>query len=92
MNESFDFSLVPYTFGLCAAEGCPRAATCLRRIALEHAPAKRVFLPIMNPNRLKAQDGACDYYRSDEKVRYARGLCARLMHSLSVWRILSAIA
>ena len=38
MNESFDFSLVPYTFGLCAAEGCPRAATCLRRIALEHAP------------------------------------------------------
>lgn len=27
----------------------------------------------MNPNRLKAQDGACDYYRSDEKVRYARG-------------------
>ena len=73
MNESFDFSLVPYTFGLCDAEGCPRAATCLRRIALEHAPAKRVFLPIMNPNRLKAQDGACDYYRSDEKVRYARG-------------------
>lgn len=73
MNESFDFSLVPYTFGLCVAEGCPRAATCLRRIALEHAPAKRVFLPIMNPNRLKAQDGACDYYRSDEKVRYARG-------------------
>lgn len=73
MNESFDFSLVPYTFGLCATEGCPRAATCLRRIALEHAPAKRVFLPIMNPNRLKAQDGACDYYRSDEKVRYARG-------------------
>ena len=61
MNESFDFSLVPYTFGLCAAEGCPRAATCLRRIALEHAPAKRVFLPIMN------------HYRSDEKVRYARG-------------------
>lgn len=43
MNESFDFSLVPYTFGLCAAEGCPRAATCLRRIALEHAPAKRFF-------------------------------------------------
>ena len=73
MNESFDFSLVPYTFGLCSTEGCPRAATCLRRIALEHAPAKRVFLPIMNPNRLKAQDGACDYYRSDEKVRYARG-------------------
>ena len=73
MNESFDFSFVPYTFELCAAEGRPRAATCLRRIALEHAPAKRVFLPIMNPNRLKAQDGACDYYRSDEKVRYARG-------------------
>ena len=51
MNESFDFSLVPYTFGLCAAEGCPRAATCLRRIALEHAPAMCGFLPTALPRQ-----------------------------------------
>ena len=25
MKEPFDYSIVPYTFGLCAAEECPRA-------------------------------------------------------------------
>lgn len=78
MNEPFDYSLVPYTFGLCAAEDCPRAATCLRRIAMDHAPADRVFLSIMNPNRLKAMKGACDHYCSDKKVRYARGFMRTL--------------
>ena len=41
MKEPFDYSIVPYTFGLCAAEECPRATTCLRHIALEYAPAER---------------------------------------------------
>ncbi|WP_347394484.1 DUF6078 family protein, partial [Parabacteroides leei] len=30
MKESFDYSKVPYDFGLCAAENCPKATTCLR--------------------------------------------------------------
>lgn len=53
MTSHFDFSKVPYAFGLCAAENCPKATTCLRRIALQHAPADRIFLPTMNPNRIK---------------------------------------
>ena len=52
MKEPFDYSIVPYTFGLCAAEECPRATTCLRHIALEYAPAERVFLSIMNHHRI----------------------------------------
>ena len=83
MKEPFDYSIVPYTFGLCAAEECPRATTCLRHIALEYAPAERVFLSIMNPNRLKAMKSACDYYRSNEKVRYARGFM-RTISALTV--------
>lgn len=73
MNEPFDFSLVPYTFGMCMAEECPRGETCLRRIALLHAPAKRDFLPILNPNQLKTMNGDCPHYCSNEKVRFARG-------------------
>ena len=46
MKEPFDYSVVPYTFGLCAAEECPRATTCLRHIALEYAPAERVMRTI----------------------------------------------
>ena len=74
MEEPFDFSQVPYTFGLCAAENCPQAATCLRHIALKHAPANRVFLPIMNPNRIKSiKENACKHYCSNEKIRFAKG-------------------
>lgn len=83
MKEPFDNSLVPHSFGMCAAEECPRAATCLRRIALEYAPTERVFLPIMNPNRLKTMKDTCDYYRSDKKVRYARGFM-RTIHALTI--------
>lgn len=73
MEEPFDFAKVPYNFGLCAAEDCPHATTCLRQIALKHAPVKRVFLPIMNPNRIKSMKKVCDYYCSNVKVRYAQG-------------------
>ena len=83
MKESFDYSLVPYAFGMCAAEKCPRAATCLRRIALEHAPVEQVFLSIMNPNLLKVMKGECDYYCSDKKVRYAHGFM-RTINALTV--------
>ena len=34
MEEPFDYSQVPFTFGMCAAENCPQASTCLRQIAL----------------------------------------------------------
>lgn len=91
MKEPFDYSIVPYTFGLCAAEECPRATTCLRHIALEYAPAERVFLSIMNPNRLKAMKSACDYYRSNEKVRMHAALCVRLVLLQFVWQIPFAI-
>ena len=61
MTPHFDFSEVPYSFGLCAAENCPKASTCLRRIAMQYAPVNRIFLPTMNPNRIIAGKGKCDY-------------------------------
>ncbi len=73
MEEPFDYSQVPFTFGMCAAENCPQASTCLRQIALKHASANKVFLPIMNPNHIKGIKEKCDYFCSNEKVRYAKG-------------------
>lgn len=86
MKEPLDYSSVPYNFGLCGAEDCPRAATCLRRIAFECTPAEKVFLPMMNPHRLKMMKDACEYYRSGEKVRYARGF----MHTINALTIRAA--
>ena len=72
-EETFDFSKVPTTFGMCAAENCPLADTCLRRIAYNHVPSSNIFLPILNPAIIKAMDGKCTYYRSNKKLRYAKG-------------------
>lgn len=84
MEEPFDFSQVPYSFGLCAAEDCPQATTCLRHIALKHAPTKRIFLPIMNPNRLESlKKENCDQYCSNEKIRFAKGFM-RTVNALTV--------
>lgn len=83
MDEPFDYSKVPSVFGFCAAENCPQASTCLRQIALKHAPADKVFLAIMNPNRIKSIKSKCDYYRSNEKIRFAKGFM-RTVDALTV--------
>ena len=72
-KESFDYSRVPHNFGLCATADCPHADTCLRRIAYTHTPASVTFPPTLNPKTIEARTGKCEYYRSNQKVRYAKG-------------------
>ena len=62
--ETFDYSQVPYGFGLCASADCPKASTCLRHIALEHAPVKYPFLPTLTPQKLQAMKGKCELLNS----------------------------
>ena len=81
--ETFDYSQVPYGFGLCASADCPKTSTCLRHIALEHAPVKYPFLPTLTPQKLQAMKGKCEYYRSNKPVRYAKGF-TQLLNSLTV--------
>lgn len=83
MKTSFDYSLVPPAFGLCAARDCPNASTCLRQMAFNCAPSDKIYLSILNPNRLASLQGKCSYYCSDKKVRYARGFM-RTIDALTV--------
>jgi len=69
----FDYSKVPYSFGLCAVADCPRSGTCLRRIAYDHIPESLVFPPTLNPKAAGVLTEKCKYYCPDEKVRYAKG-------------------
>ena len=69
------YSKIPSNYGLCAAD-CPRGDTCLRRIAYDRIPANVVFPPTLHLKAIEAMAGKCKYYRSNEKVRYAKGfLC-----------------
>lgn len=72
-EEPFDYSEIPYRFSLCIENQCPQSETCLRQIALRHAPASETFISILNPAWIKEKKGKCKYYRSNEKIRYAKG-------------------
>lgn len=96
--EKFDYSQVPYGFGVCASVDCPKTSTCLRHIALEHAPVKHAFLPTLTPQKLATvKEGNCEYYCPNKTVRYACGF-TRTIESLTVrvadtfrWRLIARL-
>lgn len=81
--EHFDYSLVPSGFGHCAA-ACPKAATCLRRIAYDCLPADKTFIHMLSPRVAEAVQGeGCPHYLSSAKQRYAGGF-TKLIEGLTV--------
>ena len=72
-KETFDYSQVSCSFGLCAAAACLRADTCLRRIAYDYALASIAFPLKLNPKTIEEMSGKCKYYCPDTKMRYAKG-------------------
>lgn len=53
------------------------------RIAYTHTPASVTFPPTLNPKTIEARTGKCEYYRSNQKVRYAKGF-VRTTEALAV--------
>ena len=84
MTSHFDFSEVPYSFGLCAAEKFARKPqpVCVG-LPCNMLLSTEFFLPTMNPNRIIAGKGKCDYYCSNEKTHFALGF-TRTANALTV--------
>ena len=78
MKEKLDFSVVPSQYILCLNGQCPKAATCLRHLAEQSAPDDIKYWSIISPKHLATISGDCPYYRSSEKVRYAKGFIGML--------------
>lgn len=73
MDKPFDYSEVPFNYGMCAAQDCPNAATCLRQIAFTYVPEDILFPSILNPRIIAKTKGKCKYYRLNTKIRLAKG-------------------
>lgn len=43
MEEPFDYSQVPFTFGMCAAENCPQASDLPATDSFKTRPCKQSF-------------------------------------------------
>ena len=74
---------VPNNFTLCIKGDCPKAANCLRHMAMKMMPAEMQKWSILSPAYLAQMEGECPHYRSAEKVQYARGF-VRMMSAFTV--------
>lgn len=73
MEEKIDFSQIPYSYTLCLHKECPKANTCLRQLAERILPEDCEAWKFLSPRHLATFKSACPYYRSNVKVRYAKG-------------------
>ena len=74
---------MPKTYRLCVKTDCPRAAECLRSIALAMVSPDEQSIQVVNPAYLSTIEGDCPVFRSAEKVRYARGF-VKMLSGLTV--------
>lgn len=74
---------VPNNYTLCIKDDCPKAANCLRHVAVAMMSAEVKTWQIVSPTHLSEVEGDCPYFRSAEKVEYARGF-VRMVRSLPV--------
>ena len=74
---------IPANYTLCIKSDCPKAANCLRHTAVAMVPSEVQRWQIVSPAYLAQMEGECPYFRSAEKVRYARGF-VRMIRSLPV--------
>lgn len=73
MKTEIDFRQIPFEYALCLNEQCPKADSCLRQLCVQNMPADKEYWNIVSPKRLAALKGDCPFFRSNRKVRYAKG-------------------
>ena len=83
MNPEAPTRPMPKTFRLCIKADCPRAAECLRSVALSMVSPDEQSIDIINPAYLATVEGQCPVFHSAEKVRYARGF-VKMLSGLTV--------
>ena len=82
-NEIAAVRPMPKTFRLCVKGDCPRAAECLRHVALSLVSPDEQTIPVINPAYLAATEGDCPVFHSATPVCYARGF-VKMLSTLTV--------
>ena len=78
MQEKIEYSKVPVNYLMCLNQDCPKADGCLRQRIVQSVPAEIDRWNIVSPKLLAASTGDCPYYKTAEKVRYAKGFIKML--------------
>lgn len=81
MEKEHNLTHVPHDYPVCLNRECPKASTCLRQIVEQELPDSVEYLVVINPRNQNTLKGDCPHYRSNAKVRYAKGF-TKLLESL----------
>lgn len=74
MKDKIDFSELPHNYPACINQQCPKADHCLRQLAEQSLPDTVEFWSYARPKQVASPDYDCPFYRSNKKVRYAKGV------------------
>ena len=72
MKEKIDSSDIPTSYLLCMKQDCPKATTCLRRIAEQQIGDEVKLWHVISPKYQEKQTDRCAYFRPADKLT----LCA----------------
>lgn len=78
MKTEISYDQVPYNYIICLNRECPQANTCLRQRVEQIVPANVKYWSIISPKNLATLKGTCPHYRSDTKIRFAKGFITML--------------
>ena len=74
MTQLIESSQIPFEYPLCSNNTCSNANTCLHQLAEQSFSDTYQTCVYLNPKMLAKIDGACSYYKSNTKVKYAKGM------------------
>lgn len=69
MKEEISFTQVPFDYPLCLNGQCPKAATCLRQLAMQSMPTEKDYWKIISPKRLATVKGMPSTAQSEGALR-----------------------
>lgn len=72
-EEEPNITEAPHNYPLCLNRQCPKASTCLRQLAEQEVSDDVRFWMVISPKHQATLSGDCPYYRSNAKVRFAKG-------------------
>ena len=78
MKEKIDSSDIPTSYLLCMKQDCPKATTCLRRIAEQQIGDEVKLWHVISPKYQEKQTDRCAYFRPADKLTYALGFIGML--------------
>ena len=72
-EKTLDFSEMPASFGRCMQSECPKAESCLRRMAMRREEPRGSWLTVLNPSAVASFE-ACSFYIDAYHPVCAKGL------------------